>query len=221
MNPDYVPSPAKLHYEAENLRKQEERAKGYKCRFCSKTCSNSGALKIHEKHCRSNPQFIPKHPVQTQPKINTGKGATPEIEAARRAKISAYAKARKFGGLTHGSGRGKKGWYKGFFCDSTYELVYVIYNIDNNISFKRCNRAYEYTLDGVVHKYYPDFELSDGTIVETKGYHTELVDMKTSSVTDRPILVLYEKDLQYAFDWVKSNYKYKSIEDLYESKMEG
>ena len=52
--------------------------------------------------------------------------------------------------------------------------------------------------------------------VETKGYHSEIVDVKTACVTDRPIKVLYEKDLQYAFDWVKEHYTYNELSDLYE-----
>ena len=148
--------------------------------------------------------------------VNTGMASTPEKEAARRAKISAYAKSRNFGGLTPKSGRGKKGSYKGFFCDSTYELVFVIYNIDNGIEFRRCDRSYEYTVDGCHHSYHPDFEMSDGSLVEIKGYHTDLVDIKPASVTDRPIKVLFEKDLKYALDWVKSHYAYKNLYDLYD-----
>ena len=121
------------------------------------------------------------------------------------------------GGRRLGSGRGKKGWYKGYFCDSTYELVYVIYNLDNNIIFSPCRRIYKYVdLDGKEHKYYPDFELPDGSLVEIKGYHTATVDLKLASVTDRPIKILYEKDLVYAFDWVKQHYTYNKLSDLYE-----
>ena len=138
-------------------------------------------------------------------------------EAARRKKISESMKKNPgAGGRRHGSGRGKKGWYKGFFCDSTYELAYIIYNLDHNIKFKKCSRVYTYEYQGKLHKYYPDFELPDGSIVETKGYHSEVVDAKTASVTDRPIMVLYQKDLQYAFDWVKQNYTYSDLSDLYE-----
>lgn len=141
----------------------------------------------------------------------------PVAEAARRKKISESMKKNpEAGGRRHGSGRGKKGWYKGFFCDSTYELAYIIYNLDHNIDFKKCERIYTYTYKGETHKYYPDFELPDGSLVETKGYHSEVVDIKTASVTDRPIKVLFEKDLQYAFDWVKQNYTYSQLSDLYE-----
>ncbi len=145
----------------------------------------------------------------------TGRGSSEEAEQARKAKIS-KSLTGVGGGKRHGSGRGKKGWYKGFFCDSTYELVYIIYNLDHNITFKRCDRVYLYEYKNTIHKYYPDFELADGSLVETKGYHTEVVDIKAASVTDRPIKVLYEKDLKYAFDWVKQNYQFTQLSDLYE-----
>lgn len=122
------------------------------------------------------------------------------------------------GGLRKGSGTGKHGWYKGYFCDSTYELVFIIYNIDHGISFKRNKDYYNYTYKGKQLKYYPDFLMCDGSFIEIKGYHTDQVDAKIAAVTDRAIKVLYHDDLQYAFDWVKQNYDYKSLEDLYESK---
>jgi hypothetical protein len=138
--------------------------------------------------------------------------------AEEKQKISrTMQKNPNVGGLRHASGRGKKGWYKGYFCDSTYELVYIIYNLDNKIEFFPCKRIYSYIgLDNKIHRYYPDFELLDGSIVEIKGYHTQTVDLKAASVTDRPIQVLYEKDLKYAFDWVKQHYVYKQLSELYE-----
>lgn len=146
-----------------------------------------------------------------------GCAATEDKELLRRERISKGVRSSSTcGGKRHGSGRGKKGWYKGFFCDSTYELVYIIYNLDNGVEFKQCDRVYTYQYRGKTHKYYPDFELADGTIVEIKGYCSEVVNIKTASVTDRPIKLLYEKDLQYAFDWVKRHYAYNQLNDLYE-----
>ena len=130
-------------------------------------------------------------------------------------RTSETMKAGGCGGYNPGSGWGKHGHYKGFYCDSTYELVYVIYNLDNGIEFKRCDLSYDYEFKGKRHKYHPDFILSDGTLVEIKGYWTEVVDAKTKSV-DRPILILYKEDLKPMFDWAKEHYRYKRLEDLYE-----
>ena len=55
------------------------------------------------------------------------------------------------------SGRGKKGRYKGFWCDSTYELAFVIYCLDHNIPIQRNHKYYEYQYMNKTRRYYPDF----------------------------------------------------------------
>ena len=66
-------------------------------------------------------------------------------ELERRNKISKSSKEnRKSGGIRKGSGRGKKGTYKGYWCDSSYELAWVIYNIDKNIPFTRNSEKFKY-----------------------------------------------------------------------------
>ena len=152
---------------------------------------------------------------------NPGKANTDEGESLRRQKISTTMKRNKnAGGLRQGSGRGKKGFYKGYYCDSTYELVYIIYNIDHQIKFDRCKLSYQYSYKGQIHNYHPDFILEDGSLVEIKGYMTDLVDIKLSSVKDRPIKILLENDLKYAFDYVKENYSYNKLTDLYDKNGE-
>lgn len=148
---------------------------------------------------------------------STGLASTHEREIQRRKHISTTAKAnKKSGGLRANSGRGKKGRYKGYYCDSTYELVYIIYNIDHNIKFERCILEYDYEYNGEKHKYHPDFILEDGSLVEIKGYMRDVDLIKLNSVKDRPIKLLFEKDLKYAFDYVKHNYVYNKLTDLYE-----
>jgi len=140
-------------------------------------------------------------------------------EEEKRKISETIRKNKNCGGLRNGSGRGKKGTYKGYYCDSTYELAYIAYNLDHNIEFKRCPRTiyYMYEYKGKIYKYYPDFILPDNSLVETKGYHSEIVDLKTNSVKDRKITVLYEKDLKYAFDYLKEKYKINNLEELYEN----
>ena len=122
----------------------------------------------------------------------------------------------KSGGYRKGSGRSKHGWYKGIYCDSTYELAYLIYCLDHNINIKRSKKVFEYFIDGKKHQYHPDFEV-DGELIEIKGYHNELVDIKILSV-DKPIKILYKKDLEVCFDYILNTYgKYKEhIKELYD-----
>lgn len=117
----------------------------------------------------------------------------------------------------HG-GRGKKGWYKNFFCSSTYELAFIIYCLDHNISIIRNTKYYEYEYKGKTHKYYPDFLVND-EFIEIKGYWTNMVDIKIQAVKDKPIKILYYKDLKYVFDYIKQKYNKdvdKNIHELYE-----
>jgi len=120
------------------------------------------------------------------------------------------------GGYRQGSGRSKSGYYKGIYCGSTYELCWVIYNIDHNIEFTRFPRLLEQ--NGV--KYYPDFLLADGkTIVETKGYEAQAsVDIKTAVAESYgyTVKVLRKDDLQYAFEYVTSSYHTKKYYILYD-----
>lgn len=111
---------------------------------------------------------------------------------------------------------GKHGYYKGYRCDSTYELAYIIYNLDHNIYFERNTTGYPYEVAGEQHLYYPDFRLADGSLVEIKGRITDIVYTKLDAVKDAPIKLLSKDDLRYAFDYVKDAYNCKRLEDLYE-----
>jgi hypothetical protein len=120
------------------------------------------------------------------------------------------------GGYREGSGRSKNGYYKGIYCGSTYELCWVIYNIDHKIEFDRFPGKLQ--KEGVT--YYPDFLLSDGkTIVETKGYEKqEAVDRKTKIAESLGynVRVLRKDDLQYTFDYVTKTYNTKRFYELYD-----
>lgn len=118
------------------------------------------------------------------------------------------------GGYREGSGRAKTGYYKGYYCGSTWELAWVIYNIDHGIKFQRFPK----TLIGNGIKYIPDF-LQDGKIIEIKGYeNSDSVERKTKLAESLgyEVIVLRKEDLKECFQWVKANYVYKCMSDLYE-----
>lgn len=108
------------------------------------------------------------------------------------------------GGYRKNSGRGKCGWYKGYWCQSSYELAFVIYNLDNDIKFERNNDTFEYTFDGRIHLYLPDFKISD-KYIEIKGYYNEQVFEKIAVLKDNLIL-LDKTNMGYIFSYVIDKY---------------
>ena len=120
------------------------------------------------------------------------------------------------GGKRTGSGRGKKGWYHGIWCDSSWELAWVIYNIEHDIKFERYNGFFEYSYKGKIHKYYPDFKLQDDTLVEIKGYSTNQWKAKLNSIpNDVSIRIMYRLELKPILDYVVNKYG-KDFIRLYE-----
>lgn len=124
-----------------------------------------------------------------------------------------YMKGRT-GGYRLNSGIGKSGYYKGIFCSSTYELVYLIYCLDNNIPIKRFSKCLIYKDK----KYYPDFIL-DNKLIEIKGYKSLNLykQLEVAKNNGFEVIVKFREDLQNEFNWVKQHYKYKNLTDLYDS----
>lgn len=135
-----------------------------------------------------------------------------EKEIERKKKISeTMKKNHKAGGYRKGSGRGKQGWYKGIYCDSSWELAFVYYHLENNLDIKRCTESRKYIYEGVEHTYIPDFVTKDG-IIEIKGYNTKQALAKHLQNSD--IKVLYYDDMKfyinYAIDKVGKDF-YKKL----------
>ena len=175
-----------------------------KCKFCERTFTNSSALTLHEKYCKNNPnkEMRKGHPHSEETKQ--------KLSETRKNKIASGE--IKLSDKTY---KGISGIYKGIHCDSTWELAFLIFCIDHKIPIKRCNYTYKYELNGETHTYFPDFDIN-GNIVEIKNYHTEEVDAKVKSVTDRKIVVLYGKNLKNVFNYVENIYKTKEYWTLYD-----
>lgn len=124
----------------------------------------------------------------------------------------------KSGGVRKGAGRGKSGWYKGYWCDSTWELAWVIYHIDHNISFIRNTITFPYEWENEPHEYHPDFRYSDGTFIEVKGYITEHTKAKLNAVKSPNILtVLTKVEIKPYLDYVHSKYNGINLISLYDN----
>ncbi len=108
------------------------------------------------------------------------------------------------GGLRAGSGRGKSGWYKGYWCDSSWELAWVIYNLEHEIKFERNRIGFSYIFEHKVHKYYPDF-IIDNTFYEIKGYISKQVEEKIRQFTG-VLIVLDGAKIERELNYVKNKY---------------
>ena len=98
----------------------------------------------------------------------------------------------------------KHGWYKGYWCDSSWELAFIMYNLDHDIKFERNEQGFNYWYDGNFRRFYPDF-IIDGEYIEIKGYSSEMTDAKIQWFPKDLILkVLYKEDmdvyLKYAIE---------------------
>lgn len=201
------------------------------CEYCNREFKNSGGLGSHLRSCKENTERKPwKREAWNKGKSNLqvpwNKGITKENDC-RLAKISKnskgkkfgsfrshsnetkqrlseYAKARDLGGLVEGSGRGKKGRYKGVYCDSSWELAYLIYCEEHGIAIERCAEIFEYEYEGKVRKYNPDF-IVNGKYVEIKGYKTEQWKQKLAQFPYE-IEVLYEAEMKPILEFVQSKY---------------
>jgi endogenous inhibitor of DNA gyrase (YacG/DUF329 family) len=118
------------------------------------------------------------------------------------------------GGYREHSGTSKRGWYKGIFCGSSWELAWVIFQLDHGLKFERNHEGFKYEFNGKTHKYYPDFR-ADGEYIEIKGYKKDDVDAKVSQFpADKKLKVMYKDDLKDIFDYVYSKYG-KNLHELY------
>lgn len=123
--------------------------------------------------------------------------------------IKTRASAARLGGNNNVSGvRGTAhyGTYKGFHCDSSYELAVVIYCLEHNINIVRNTQGFDYTFNNEVSKYYPDFIINN-VYVETKNYWTEQVQAKIDQFPkDLKYAILYYDDIKLCIDYCIEKY---------------
>lgn len=217
-------------------------------RFCSRACANARAHSAETKTkiassltCYTDSNQDSSHNKNIakyleNPKTCVVCGAILDYSKRRQKTCSdgCYRKlqsesaiSNSFGGLTEACGKtSKKGKYKNIRCDSTYELIYLVYCELNNIKVKRNNKYFYYTnAEGKLRKYYPDFYLIDSnTYIELKGYKDLNVDLKLAAMTqqNKKVNILYKTDLKVLLEDINTklnkNYKidYANIVELYD-----
>lgn len=201
----------------------------YKCIYCNKEFKNKGGQGSHVPYCKINPLRIQRKAHgrnngfkkgcvssrkgiamsnETKQKIGlANKGKTHSAET--KLKLSLLAKNQGFGGKTEGGGRGKKGYYKGIWCDSSWELAFLLYCHDNNVFIERNKAALTYIYENKIRKYYPDF-IVNGELIEIKGYKTKQWEEKIKANPN--VKVLYFKEMKPILKYIKEKYGVNFIE---------
>lgn len=223
--------------KCENCGKEHDGSYG-SGRFCSRSCANTRKLTIETKQkiaksctnkvyirknkvCGANVKSrisiceVCKHEFVLNRKEN-GRWPSGRFCSDKCRAESYHAKqhitSKKCGGYKPHGGKGKRGWYKGYWCDSSWELAWVIYNLDHGIKFERNTIGFPYQFNNEMHKYHPDFKLSDGSFVEIKGWYDPKTIVKHEAfrslgykliVVDKNNIDLY---LKYAKEKYGNNY---------------
>lgn len=202
---------------------------GLTCQFCSKECKNRNSLCNHERMCKLNPnrqinvgfdKFNADRKVGKITSWNTGLSAINDERVRKQSESLRdwYADhpEHNHGGYIPTSARNVKyGTYKGYFCDSSWELAFLIYHLDHNIAITRCTECFNYTFNGKVHKYYPDFIIGD-TYYEIKGRCTDRDIAKFKQFPSSKSLYVVDQTTIYKYlSYCKSTYgaKYAELYD--------
>jgi hypothetical protein len=117
------------------------------------------------------------------------------------------------GGVKKGSSRGKSGWYKGYWCDSSYELAFLIFCLENSIEIERNKKGFYYLYEGKESKFYPDF-IVDGKYIEIKNFISDLTDAKIEYFPYK-IDVIYKDGIGKYLEYAKNKYG-KNFISLYD-----
>ena len=100
----------------------------------------------------------------------------------------------------------KWGTYNGFICDSSRELAFVIYKLENGFNISQCKEFFPYTYKDKQHLYLPDF-IVDGVYYEIKGYFREVdIEKKNQFPKDKELKILFEKDIKLYLKYTKEKY---------------
>jgi endogenous inhibitor of DNA gyrase (YacG/DUF329 family) len=222
--------------------------------FCCKECARSYSTKTKRKETSEKirnklkgRRYIIKDKKQVQIKVELvpcpicGKMLTEEQVRKKRKTCSkecgqklgtqkniANGLYHRNGGFRPGSVRSRYGYYKGIYCASTYELVYLIYSLEHNIAIERNTDYFEYELNGEVKRYLPDFKIGN-KYIEIKNYNREDVEAKTSALRaiGKDIEVLYYDELEYMMCYIDKKYgtfhkrkdnNYQTLYDDYKPK---
>lgn len=117
-------------------------------------------------------------------------------------------------GYKEKAGTRYSGWYNKIYCNSTWELAYLLYCEEKGLNPVRCKEFFEYEFEGKMYKYYPDFIL-DGVYIEIKGLTTER-DIAKWKQFPHKLLVHDKKEFLPVVEYIKKKYGKNFYELFYQ-----
>ena len=182
----------------------------------SKSAKNSDKVKNFNKENGFNRKGKHYKPII----INICSVCNKQIETLLKRNQKYHAKCALLtnGGYRKESSKGKSGQYKGYWCDSSWELAWVIYHLENNIKFERNKKGFEYEFEGKIQKYYPDFILENGIYIEIKGFERENDKYKWISFSGS-LKIIFKDEIKKFLDYTVEKYG-KNFIELYEDHQE-
>lgn len=112
-------------------------------------------------------------------------------------------------------GEAHRGWYKGLWMDSSWELAFAMYYLDKGIEIVRNTRNFPYVFKRKLQQYRPDF-IVDGVYYEIKGVMDGRSKRKIESFP-YPLKVVRSKDIKPYIQYAEARYGKHYWELLQES----
>lgn len=210
------------------------------CKFCERTCDSERSLIQHQLLCKLNPDrrrhtggarkgIVPWNKGMTKAtsgsvkkysdaisKRFSGEGNPQYGKPHTKETILKMKNNPKCGGLRIGSGHGKMGWYKGVYCRSSWELAWLIYQLEHGQKVEPCKEFFEYRFNGGTHRYYPDFKIGE-IYYEIKGQHFDNLTAKLEYFPKEKTLIMIDgkQEIKLYLDYVIKKYG-KDFIKLYE-----
>ena len=103
-----------------------------------------------------------------------------------------------------GGGEAHRGYYKGVWCDSSWELAFLMGCLDRGLEIVRNTENFPYPFRNGVKYYRPDF-IVEGKYVEIKGVMDGRSKRKVTNF-HFPLLIIGEKEIQPYLEYAKMKY---------------
>lgn len=190
------------------------------CKYCGKEYKNLNSLKQHEIRCKEKPDHI-TNKGNAKHYNSWNKGLTKETDIRVKRQGQTFSQRVKegtitaIGGFRENAVKGcyKYRYYKNIRCDSSWELAFVVFNIEHNIPIKRNTQRFEYFIDDKKHIFIPDFVVNETEITEIKGKQDS--NWKIKQLACPNIKFIFREDIKQYLDYVITKYGKEFWKKLY------